>query len=123
MQVKRLLLYDFPANPMGDVLGHDNIACFSQREADPRSEVSTATRWRVVFSLKGCQIVAGGGVKRRPTGVEEPWSAPCRGDKHFLTPVPGVNSFDVVRWSALRSDHRLLSDSPSGYNHSLPRQW
>jgi hypothetical protein len=33
----------------------------------------------------------------------------------FLTPVPGVKLFlTVVRWSTLRYDHRLLSDSPSG---------
>jgi len=33
----------------------------------------------------------------------------------FLTPVPRVESFSIAaRWSALRSLHRLLSDSPSG---------
>jgi hypothetical protein len=38
-----------------------------------------------------------------------------RGATVFLTPVPGVDLFSiVVRWSALRCDHRLLSDSPLG---------
>jgi hypothetical protein len=37
-------------------------------------------------------------------------------------PVSGVDLFSiVVRWSTLRSDHRLLSDSPSGCRaHPLP---
>jgi hypothetical protein len=50
-----------------------------------------------------------------------PWSVPRRGTTVFLTPVPGVELFSiVVRWSALRCDHRLLSDSLSGWGHLTP---
>src|SRR6266850_2264482 len=71
---------------------------------------------RADFRLKGCQIVAGGRSVAQTTGKEgPPGYVPRRGATVFLPPVPGVELFSiVVRWSALRCDHRLLSDSPSG---------
>ena len=51
-------------------------------------------------------------VVRTPEGVSQ----------SFWQPSGLLSSFRFVyRWSALRCDHRLLSDSPSGWTHPLPQ--
>jgi hypothetical protein len=51
--------------------------------------------WRADFSLKGCQIVAGGRSVAQTTGKERLWLAPWRGATVFLTPFQGVELFSI----------------------------
>ena len=75
-------------------------------------KVSTTSRGG---SLKGCEIVAGGrsvSADHRSTSRND--FHPGRVAENGGTPPGCGRTLAWIRWSPLRSDHRLLSHSPSG---------
>ena len=74
---------------------------------------------RHLLSLKGCQIVAGGRSAAQTTGCEEMIQDTGSVPENSGT-LSGCGMLVPIRWSTLRSDHRLLSGSPSGCDLKPP---
>ena|SRR2546421_8498145 len=108
--------FSFDLTTKASYKAEESFAVSRSATGGPMRSIPPRGSKRVGPSLKGCQIVAGGrsvGADHRTTNEND--FPPEKGGRKTVAPLQGAGELLAsFRWSALRSDHRLLSDSLSG---------